>query len=85
MRWSLTKPDEPVEALSQDFVEEQVQRNVALAKLEDLIENLNLLICDHSSCRMPIHARTRSISLSRNTFPEVDLQKYISGNISLEI
>ncbi len=37
MRWSLTKPDEPVEALSQDFVEEQVQRNVALAKLEDLI------------------------------------------------
>lgn len=37
MRWSLTKPDEPVEALSQDFVEEQVQRNVAFAKLEDLI------------------------------------------------
>ena len=37
MRWSLTKPDEPMEALSQDFVEEQVQRNVAFAKLEDLI------------------------------------------------
>ena len=37
MRWSLTKPGEPVEALSQDFVEEQVQRNVAFAKLEDLI------------------------------------------------
>ena len=37
MRWSLTKPDEPVESLSQDFVEEQVQRNVAFAKLEDLI------------------------------------------------
>jgi len=37
MRWSLTKPDEPVEALSRDFVEEQVQRNVAFAKLEDLI------------------------------------------------
>ena len=37
MRWSLTKPDEPVEALSQDFVEEPGQRNVAFAKLEDLI------------------------------------------------
>ena len=37
MRWSLTKPDEPMEALSQDFVEEQVQRNVAFARLEDLI------------------------------------------------
>ena len=36
MRWSLTKPDEP-QGLTQDFVEEQVQRNVAFAKLEDLI------------------------------------------------
>ena len=36
MRWSLSKPDEP-QALTQDFVEEQVQRNVAFAKLEDLI------------------------------------------------
>ena len=37
MRWSLTKPDEPRETFEQDFVEEQVQRNVAFAKLEDLI------------------------------------------------
>ena len=37
MRWSLTKPDEARESFEQDFVEEQVQRNVAFAKLEDLI------------------------------------------------
>ena len=37
MRWSLTKPDESRESFEQDFVEEQVQRNVAFAKLEDLI------------------------------------------------
>ncbi|MAJ86561.1 MAG: NADH-quinone oxidoreductase subunit B [Cellvibrionales bacterium TMED148] len=37
MRWTLTKPDEPVEAFAQDYVEEQVQKNVAFAKLEDLI------------------------------------------------
>ena len=37
MRWSLTRPDEPRESFEQDFVKEQVQRNVAFAKLEDLI------------------------------------------------
>ncbi|MAA54687.1 MAG: NADH-quinone oxidoreductase subunit B [Porticoccaceae bacterium] len=37
MRWSLTRPEENDNALSNDFVEEQVQRNVAFAKLEDLI------------------------------------------------
>ncbi len=37
MRWSLTRPEENDNALSSDFVEEQVQRNVAFAKLEDLI------------------------------------------------
>ena len=37
MRWSLTRPEENDNALPNDFVEEQVQRNVAFAKLEDLI------------------------------------------------
>ena len=37
MRWSLTRPEENNNALPNDFVEEQVQRNVAFAKLEDLI------------------------------------------------
>ena len=36
MKWSLTRPEEG-NKLSDDFVEEQVKRNVAFAKLEDLI------------------------------------------------
>ena len=36
MKWSLSRPEEGNQ-LSDDFVEEQVKRNVAFAKLEDLI------------------------------------------------
>ena len=38
MDWSLTRPDQgKVVGESDDFIEEQVKRNVAFAKLEDLI------------------------------------------------
>ena len=38
MKWSLTSPEDAnATSLSDDFVEEQIKRNVAFAKLEDLI------------------------------------------------
>lgn len=38
MDWSLTRPEQGnVVGQSDDFIEEQVKRNVAFAKLEDLI------------------------------------------------
>ena len=38
MKWSLSRPEDGNQVSgSQDFIEEQVKRNVAFAKLEDLI------------------------------------------------
>ena len=37
MKWSLSHPDAGNQIGGDDFIEEQVKRNVAFAKLEDLI------------------------------------------------